>query len=98
MTSGTSRFSTPTSSSDLMARLGRQDGSSVTADCGVGRTAAGTREPWRLGQFRCRRCCCRVPCLLMNADEHRDLRKLLELLERAKRWEELTGNPSDRWQ
>jgi hypothetical protein len=31
----------------------------------------------------------------MNADEHRDLRKLLELLERAKRWEELTGNPSD---
>ena len=34
----------------------------------------------------------------MNADEHRDLRKLLELLERAKRWEELTGNPSDTWQ
>jgi hypothetical protein len=34
----------------------------------------------------------------MNADEHRDLRKLLELLERAKPWEELTGNPSDTWQ
>lgn len=34
----------------------------------------------------------------MDADEQQDLRKLLELLERAKPWEELTGNPSDAWQ
>lgn len=34
----------------------------------------------------------------MDADEQQDLRKLLELLERAKPWEELTGKPSDAWQ
>jgi hypothetical protein len=51
----------------------------------------------RARKFRCRCWCRRVPSLLVNADEQQDLRKLLELLERAKPWEELTGNPSDAW-
>jgi hypothetical protein len=34
----------------------------------------------------------------VNGDEQQDLRKLLDLLERAKPWEELTGQPSDAWQ
>jgi hypothetical protein len=34
----------------------------------------------------------------MSTDEQQDLRQLLQLLERAKPWEELTGNPSGAWQ
>jgi hypothetical protein len=34
----------------------------------------------------------------MSADEQQDLRKLLQLLERAMPWEQLTGNPSNEWQ
>jgi hypothetical protein len=34
----------------------------------------------------------------VNANEQQDLRRLLELVARAKPWEELTGNPSDAWQ
>jgi hypothetical protein len=34
----------------------------------------------------------------VDAEEQQDLRKLLELVERAKPWEELTSNPSDAWQ
>jgi hypothetical protein len=33
----------------------------------------------------------------VNADEQQELRKLVQLLERAQPWEELTGNPSDIW-
>jgi len=36
--------------------------------------------------------------LLVHAGEQQELRKLLELLERAKPWEELTGSPSEAWQ
>jgi hypothetical protein len=51
-----------------------------------------------MAKSRCDCCRCRVPSLLVHADEQQELRKLLELLERAKPWEELTGSPSEAWQ